>query len=256
MTLTRPDVVIFDWCDTLIDDQDVRRDAVNYALEQMGSEERWSWDEIQSKMRPTLFEPFRGMFGYEGADKAVALYRAYYYRQELKAMQGAQEMLDELHKDPNIKLAVVSNKPEKNFLEEVEKLAWRKYFVNVIGLMPDADTDKGIEGVKWSRGKPHPDPIYRDLEGTGVAAGKNVWVIGDSKNDIEAARAAGCTAILYNKEGRNTAVGSDCEPDHVVKSHDELLKLIQEHLCVQNTSHVEALKSSRQKSGKAFCGIS
>ena len=47
------------------------------------------------------------------------------------------------------------------------------------------------------RDKPHPDPVLFALKDSGIAPAADVWFVGDTSIDIEAANATGCTPILY-----------------------------------------------------------
>jgi phosphoglycolate phosphatase len=63
-------------------------------------------------------------------------------------------------------------------------LGWSRYFARLVGAT-DAIADK-----------PDPAPIHLALEGSGIAAGPEVWYVGDTAVDIECALNAGCVPVL------------------------------------------------------------
>ena len=46
------------------------------------------------------------------------------------------------------------------------------------------------------RDKPAPDPIFKALDGTGIAPDETVWMVGDTPADLKCAHAAGCLPVL------------------------------------------------------------
>ncbi len=82
---------------------------------------------------------------------------------------------------------MVCNKTGEYLRREVAHLGWDRYFRQVVGANDCA------------RDKPAPDPVYRALEGSGIAAGPEVWFVGDTATDIECARNAGCVPVLLRE---------------------------------------------------------
>jgi phosphoglycolate phosphatase len=97
-------------------------------------------------------------------------------------------------------LGVVTNKPARFTEPLLERMGLASYFAVV------------VSGDTTAHKKPHPEPILHACRQFGAAPQHNLH-IGDSKNDIEAARAAGCTAFCvpygYN-EGRPVD-SADCD---------------------------------------------
>jgi len=85
---------------------------------------------------------------------------------------------------PALRQGVVSNKTGRYLRAEVAHLGWQDHFAAVIGA-GDAAADK-----------PDPAPLRLALERMGAAAGPSVWYVGDTASDMQAARAAGVTAVL------------------------------------------------------------
>lgn len=92
---------------------------------------------------------------------------------------GAAEVLAALADRP---LGLVTNKPEAETHRLLEHLRWSHHFRVVLG------------GDSLPLIKPHPEPLRAYLRLTGLAPGRVVYV-GDSPVDLQAAHAAGVTAI-------------------------------------------------------------
>jgi len=110
-------------------------------------------------------------------------------------------------------IAVVTNKPVKFTVPLLQATGLAPYFKAVIG------------GDSTPHKKPAPDPIIAACVDMDVAIGHNLHV-GDSANDIESARAAGCAAVgvTYGyAEGYPIKV-EDC--DALVDSLEALARLL------------------------------
>ena len=104
----------------------------------------------------------------------------------------------------------VTNKPEQPARRIVEALGVAHYFADVIG------------GDRFEERKPHPRQLLRCAEYY-RAEKAQVLMVGDSSNDVEAARRAGidCIAVSYGyNHGENIR---DCQPQLVVDDLRELL---------------------------------
>lgn len=107
-------------------------------------------------------------------------------------------------------LVCVTNKPEAPACAIVEQLGMNVYFDDVIG------------GDRFAERKPHPRQLLYCVEHYAVEK-QHVLMIGDSVNDVEAARRAGidCIVVSYGyNHGENI---HDCQPQQVV---DNLLELL------------------------------
>ncbi|XES83996.1 phosphoglycolate phosphatase [Franconibacter pulveris] len=92
-----------------------------------------------------------------------------------------EQTLHALH-DNGMPMALVTNKPTPFVAPLLEALGIAKFFTVIIG--GDDVTNK----------KPHPEPLLMVLEKLGLAAPELLFV-GDSRNDILAAQAAGCCSV-------------------------------------------------------------
>ena len=111
-------------------------------------------------------------------------------------------------------LACVTNKAERFTLALLEHLQLARCFKQVIA------------GDTLPQKKPDPQPLLHACRGFGIAPG-DMLMIGDSANDVAAARAAGCPVFCvdygYN-EGRDVR---DLDVDAIVASLIEATRLIQ-----------------------------
>lgn len=85
-------------------------------------------------------------------------------------------------KEKGLPLAVVTNKPTSFVMPLLEDLGIAQYFQTIIG------------GDDVKEKKPHPEALYKVMETLGLAADELLFV-GDSRNDIQAAQAAGCPSV-------------------------------------------------------------
>lgn len=189
--LEKPQVIIFDWDNTLAENRDVVVGSMNKVLAKYGKEE---WEIAKKKYRDpnkSLKENFPNFFG-ENAEKAYEEYLQGYlelYKDLLKPLPFSQEALRRLNKNnPEVKLIIISNKERSLLLMEIEAL-YRD--ISFFKIMANGDSEKN---------KPDASPVFKVLEGTGIEVNPlNVWIIGDSKQDIDCAYNAGCQPILYGK---------------------------------------------------------
>lgn len=111
-----------------------------------------------------------------------------------------------------VKLACVTNKPERFAVKIVHHFGWGEIMPVVLG------------GDSLPTKKPAPEPLWVACERLGVAV-ENTIMVGDSVNDVSAARAANMPVIAV-PYGYN--YGSDIReagPDMVVESLDTLCTL-------------------------------
>ncbi|WP_457389740.1 phosphoglycolate phosphatase [Roseateles sp. P5_E1] len=80
-------------------------------------------------------------------------------------------------------LAVLTNKPGAPARELLKRKGLDGYFTHVFG------------GDDFARKKPDPLPLLKTCEALGTSPAAT-WMVGDSRNDAEAARAAGCPLVL------------------------------------------------------------
>ncbi|MBW8848778.1 MAG: phosphoglycolate phosphatase [Burkholderiales bacterium] len=118
-------------------------------------------------------------------DTAWALYQQHY-----AAVNGAHAAVYpgvvaglELLRARGLPLAVLTNKPAVPARELLKRKGLDGFFTRVFG------------GDDFARKKPDPLPLLKTCEALGQPP-ERTWMVGDSRNDAEAARAAGCPLVL------------------------------------------------------------
>lgn len=195
--MLRYNAVIFDLDGTLLDTLDDLRNAVNYALEQMGFARR-SREEVKAfvgnGVAKLMERSVPAGTSPQDTAKALGIFKSYYasHSKELTApYPGIPETLKAL-RNRGCRLAVVSNK----FDAAVKDLA-RDYFP---GLMDLAAGENEAIGVPK---KPDPTMVLQTLEGLGVSPERAVYV-GDSDVDLQTAKNAGlpCISVTWGFRDR------------------------------------------------------
>ncbi len=110
----------------------------------------------------------------------------------------------------NIKMACVTNKPVKLAQGLLDALELSSYFQVVLG------------GDSLPERKPHPLPLLHCMQSLNTSASQSL-MIGDSSNDVEAARRAGIDCIVVSYGYNHGESIYDCQPQQVVDSLAELI---------------------------------
>jgi phosphoglycolate phosphatase len=206
MTPSRPAVLLYDWANTLVDGWAGIAAALNAALAAFGRP-LWTADDARNRIRVTLRESFPVMFG-DQWERARDIFHEALTRQHLDhvtPMRGVPDVLDAGIAWPQ---GVVSNKAGEFLRREVTHLGWNRYFGPVIGA-GDA-----------TAGKPDPAPIHLALSQLGRIAGPSVWYMGDTALDMQAARAAGVTAVLIGHADHDGGVEAAAPHIHFPSAFD------------------------------------
>ena len=106
-------------------------------------------------------------------------------------------------------LACVTNKPRAFALALLEAKGLLPLFEHVFG------------GDSFERQKPDPLPLIKTCEALGTRPSRTLMV-GDSRNDCEAARAAGCPVVLVSYGYNHAEPVADAHPDRVIDRLDAL----------------------------------
>jgi len=143
---------------------------------------------------------------------AWTLYQRHYAEvngQHAQVYPGVREGLAAL-RARGWRLACVTNKPR----------AFALALLEAKGLLPWFDHAFG--GDSFERQKPDPLPLVKTCEVLGTRPSQTLMV-GDSRNDCEAARAAGCPVVLVGYGYNHGEPVADARPDRVIARLDELL---------------------------------
>jgi phosphoglycolate phosphatase len=218
-----PRAILFDWDNTLVDNWPAVHEALNTTFTAMGHE-TWTLAETRARVRKSLRDTFPEMFGERWTDARKIFYDRFaaVHLDFLDPFPGTGEGLAWLA-DAGLYLGVVSNKTGPYLREEAARLGWDGYFGQVVGAT-DAVRDK-----------PDPAPVYMALEGSGLAAGTDVWFVGDGAVDVECAVNAGLTPIAFVQDGTEQELKRHNLAQLVnqhsrVRSMEGLIKLVQDCL--------------------------
>ena len=148
--------------------------------------------------------------------QALPIYERHYVEvngRHTTVYPGVNEGLDEL-KSRGLPLACVTNKSGRFTLPLLEKIGLAPYFKTI------------VSGDTLARKKPDPDPLLHACDALEIAP-RDMLMIGDSINDTQAARAAGCPVFCvtygYN-EGHDVR---DLDTDALIDSLVEAAGLIE-----------------------------
>jgi len=216
--LQSSNLVLFDLDGTLVDSAADLYRAMNLSLEKLGfatvteAQVRVWVGKGAAKLCEAVLEH---LFGQVDAQQQEQLLSTFVdvYAQELcvntRVYEGVLPFLDYCQTH-NITMACVTNKPEHLAKGILGILQLSPYFKIVIG------------GDSLSERKPHPLPLLHcvELEGTSTA---ETLMIGDSSNDVEAARRAGIDCIVVSYGYNHGESIYDCQPQQVV---DHLAELV------------------------------
>ena len=192
LTHGRPSVLLYDWDNTLIDGWAAITAALNATFTAFGHA-LWTVEDTRNRVRVSLRESFPVMFG-DKWEQARDIFYATLTDRHLDLvtpMPGVPEVLEAGIPWPQ---GVVSNKAGKFLRREVEHLGWGRFFGSVVGA-GDAAIDK-----------PDPAPIHLALSKISHPADPSVWYMGDTALDMQAARAAGVTAVLVGNADHDGGV--------------------------------------------------
>lgn len=214
MALARPDMVLLDLDGTLVDSAPDIAFCVDAMLQRMDLPPRgedkvrmWVGNGAERLVHRALCDDAEGIADPETFARAYALFSDFYEQNTSKRSRlypGAREGLDFLC-GSGVMLGCVTNKRGR-FTEPL---------LRALGILNDFDIV--ISGDTLPKKKPDPMPLLHASEMLG-AKPENALMIGDSLNDIEAARAAGfqIVAVSYGyNQGRDIAAA---RPDAVVDS--------------------------------------
>ena len=214
MTLPKPKAVIFDWDDTIVDSWYTALEALNTALVAMG---HTAWTDMEARQRAgqSARDLFQKLFGdeWQKADKIYYDTFTKVFANNMRVHDNVEDVLKALS-EQGVYLAVVSNKRGTLLRAEAEHTGFDKYFGKIVGA-GDAEADK-----------PHPAPVHMALEGSGIAAGPDVWFIGDSPTDMLCALNALCTPVLIETKLPPEEMLKKHPPAKRFKKHNDIMEFI------------------------------
>jgi phosphoglycolate phosphatase len=191
LTSRKPDAVLFDWDNTLVDERGVV-DAIRMRLFSELGVPTPTAEEANRVWRTDRDGFYDGYFPGISRNKVNSTYYAIMERVRREREQsgeplnpllpGVKETLAAL-KRLGVPLGVVSNKPHEQLLRELRTLGLEDVFAYVQGHTEAREL------------KPSPQPLLEAMKKMG-AAGGNVWYVGDELGDMAAAHGAGAQGIF------------------------------------------------------------
>ena len=131
--------------------------------------------------------------------------RYFVFSPDSAAMDGAAQLIDSLPVD--MSLGIVTNGLRDLIEAQLVHFGWADRF-RVVVCAGEAVRDK-----------PYPDPALLALEKLGIAPGADVWLVGDTRGDVECAKSAGLTSVML------AATDSvDCAPHARIDHLDHLTR--------------------------------
>ncbi|WP_019894855.1 phosphoglycolate phosphatase [Hydrogenovibrio halophilus] len=222
-TKIAPGFILIDLDGTLIDSVPDLAFCTDEMMKQLGMPARgeaavrnWVGNGVQRLVERALTNDLEGMPETDLMQKAYPIFIELYKQNTSKrscVYDGVIEGLDWL-KQQGYRLACVTNKAADFTLPLLKDKGLFDYFEVV------------VSGDTCAEKKPHPMPLLYAAEQLGVSP-ENALMIGDSRSDVKAARAAGfyiyCMTYGYN-HGEDIR---DYEPDAVMDSFAELSNWIE-----------------------------
>lgn len=213
--LPRPDAILFDWDNTLVDTWPCIIKAMNTTLEAMGHDP-WTEAQCQTQIAHSMRDAFPLLFGDQWEEAAEIFYRTFgeVHLDMLRPLSGAADMLETLA-GQGVTLCVVSNKTGRYLRQEADYLGWTPHFHRLVGAGDAA------------RDKPATDVVHMALQGSGIDPAEHcVWFVGDMPVDMRCAVASGCRSVLLRPAGPSDGEFEDCQPEVHVSQAQALVALV------------------------------
>lgn len=149
----------------------------------------------------------------DALEKTFAVFMRHYAVQGIKLTSlypGAEDVLKKLRQQP-IRIGLVTNKPKAITVDLIQKLNIEHYFDVVLG------------GGDVANPKPHGEMLITAAEKLGVAV-KDCLMVGDSSNDVLAARNADMPVVAVRGGYNHGEAIELAEPDGVFDNLAEMFK--------------------------------
>jgi phosphoglycolate phosphatase len=216
--MTRPQLIVIDLDGTLVDSAPDLVFAAQNMLAQLGREpveaERirdWVGNGVNMLVKRVLAgktDPDETVNGFERAYRIFSDLYAANLSERSRIYPGVLEGLEELRQEGFL-LACITNKHSRFTGSLLERIGLSGYFQSV------------VSGDTYEERKPHPMPLLKTAERFNIEPCKAVMV-GDSVNDVRAARDAGFASVCVPYGYRGGYPVEALGADHVVESIAEL----------------------------------
>lgn len=171
--------------------------------------------QIVSLFGPTEIELIKKEIPAEYHEEAIEHFYRVYAEEQGREQNPPKilQMIGAFHR-AGVKLGIVTGKGRRSADISIEHLQLKPFFSIV------------VTGDDVERPKPDPEGIYKAMTALGANADQT-WFVGDSDTDIQAARAAGVTAVGVNWFSvSQKAGGLDPEPDFYFTDADEFVRIV------------------------------
>lgn len=167
----------------------------NYIRAQLGKEPI-SLDDFKGYFGAPRDKLYMAMYGKDNIEKAKTIFveyvRANHLDGALKPLSNADKAI-KAAAGLGVPMGVVSNKLASLIHAEVRQFGWSGHFKTIVGA---GDADEG---------KPSPKPLLLALDRLGLRPSNDIWLVGDTDNDIECAVAAECACVYLGQENKPNA---------------------------------------------------
>ena len=224
MALFNPKLVLIDLDGTLVDSVPDLAYSVDQTMLELGLPTRgeaavrtWVGNGVKTLVERALTNDLHTPADPLELEKTLAVFMRIYAdntSQRSRVYPGVLAGLDFLQSCNNLKIACVTNEAEQFTHKLLRDLGLNERFALI------------ISGDTLPEKKPHPLPLLYAAEQLGVATADSL-MIGDSKSDVKAARAAGFKIIAVSYGYNHGEDIRDYQPDAVIDSFQELTTLIQ-----------------------------
>jgi len=211
--------ILFDLDGTLIHSAEDIRTAINLTLGEYGLEPIGYGDCVNfigdgvEKLVQRSFGKLPGPIDDRFVTGAVTKFRQFYTAHLTDTTLPYPGVTETLAKLQKYNLAVISNKPHRFCLTILERLNLSDYFKFILG------------GDSLPTRKPDPGQILYIMKQLNLKASE-VLVVGDSENDLLAARAIGAPAVAVTYGFRDAELLRKHQPDYTIGNFNELLELL------------------------------
>ncbi len=210
-----PDVVIFDWDNTLVSSWGRLHESMCRTLLKFGKKP-WSLQEAKQRMHMSSKDAFPMLFGQQYQEARDFFYQTYNDISHMHAapLNGAVDTLNKL-KNLGIKMCIISNKKGEILRSEVLNLKWDHFFESVIGSC-DLINDK-----------PDPITVWHSLEMLGLTKQAARWFVGDTIVDMQCAQNSQSIPIFFGELTEGATHPSSHNIEHLYAlDHAEFQKII------------------------------
>ncbi len=221
--LPRPELVLIDVDGTLVDSVPDLAYCVDEMMRRLGLPERgeaavrqWVGNGVERMVRRALTNRLDGEPDPALFERALPIFLELYAANtsaRSRLYPGVREGLDYLKRLPGVRLGSVTNKAARFTLPLLRDL----------GVLDDFELV--VSGDDLPQKKPHPAPLLHAAERLGADPRRSL-LIGDSQNDVQAARAAGFAVVCVSYGYNHGEDIRDSHPDAVIDSLAELPQVL------------------------------